>query len=432
MRRLVTVVCVAALVATLSVVGGGPAGARTSTGSAGTPPRPAPAGAHWEYRATGPETAPEAGAPEVVGGDPAAPGTFGYQVALVSPGVPGLNIRGQFCGGSLISPDTVLTAAHCVVEGIWVLVDQNDQIIDIDVDLLGPRDVDVLAGDVDLGAASAAERLDVRRVNLAPDFTVDLSTGFDPFSPDVAVLQLAAPSTTGTPVALAVPGQESLYPAGTPAVVSGWGNTGNPIAAPPTRLQTATIPIVADADCATTYGTDVDVAHQLCAGDLVDGLPTPCYGDSGGPQVVDDGGTPVQVGVVQAGDGCPAPERPAVFGRVAAESAFLGRYLDPDEAPDRPRQVRVAQRGSTLRVSWRPPEFDGGTRITGYSVIVPGVGLGVAGIGGRQRHLDIDLGSAPFLPGRRYTVKVRATNAVGTSEARVRSIVLGPYALPAG
>lgn len=423
MRRLVSVCCVAGLLAVLSIVGVGPADAR-STGGPGSPPGPAPAGAHWEYRAAGPDaTAPEAGAPEVVGGTPAAPGTFDYQVALVSPSVPGLNIRGQFCGGSLIAPDAVLTAAHCVVAGIWVLVGPGDQILDVQVDLARPGDVDVLAGDVNLGRGSAAERLDVRQIRLHPGFTVDLDSSFDPFVPDVAVLQLATPSTTGTPVALATPAQAALYPAGTTATVSGWGNTGNPLAAAPTVLQHADLPIAADADCTIAYGSDVDVARQLCAGDLVDGLPTPCFGDSGGPLVVDDAGSPLQVGVVLAGDGCPAPERPAVFARVAAEAGFVGRYLDPDEVPDRPRQVQPRTFGDGVRVSWRPPDFDGGTPVTGYRVRL---GTQVIDVGPARRQVVFD----DLTYFRRYEVRVRAVNAIGTGAARVRSIFFPYPAIP--
>ncbi|MBL8774864.1 MAG: trypsin-like serine protease [Acidimicrobiales bacterium] len=432
MRRLTVALIAAALLAAMLTFTGGAASAQSGGASPGSqPPRPAPAGAHWEYRTAGPDAvAPEAGAPEVVGGTPATPGTFDYQVALVSPSVPGLNIRGQFCGGSLIAPDAVLTAAHCVVAGIWVLVGPGDQIIDVEVDLLRPSDVDVLAGDVNLGRDSAAERLDVRQIRLHPGFTVDLDSWFDPFVPDVAVLQLATPSTTGTPVALATPAQAALYTAGTTATVSGWGNTGNPLAAAPTVLQHADLPISSDADCTIAYGTDVDIARQLCAGDLVDGLPTPCFGDSGGPLVVDDAGSPLQVGVVLAGDGCPAPERPAVFARVAAEAGFVGRYLDPDEVPDRPRNVAITQRGSRVRVSWRPPEFDGGAKITGYSVTITGanVGLSMLGGGGGARHFDTTV--PPLRPGVRYTVKVKATNAMGTGAARVRTFTVRPVALP--
>lgn len=431
MRRLVILCGVALLAATLSLAGGGPAAARSTTGP-GSPPRPAPPGTHWEHRFPGEgATPPEAGGPEVVGGTPALPGEFPYQVALVGSHVPGLNIRGQFCGGSLIAPDTVLTASHCVIADVWVLVDDQGNVLDIQVVKARPNQVDVLVGDVNLGTGSTAERLHVRQIRLDPHFAVDLDAAFNFFAPDVAVLQLGSPSTTGTPVALAVPGQEALYPAGTPAVVSGWGSTGNALEGAPTVLQHASIPIVSDADCATAYGTDVDAARNLCAGDPVDGLPTPCYGDSGGPLVVDDGGSPLQVGIVLGGDGCPAPQRPAIFSRVAANQAFVGRYLDPNEVPDRPRRVRTSQQGSTLRVSWRPPHFDGGAKITGYAVEVSGGGASVGvGGGGRARHVDIELADGPLQVGGRYTVKVRATNAVGTGAARVGSVTIHTYPIP--
>lgn len=394
-------------------------------GETAGPPRPAPAGAHWTYVAG---DRPEA-QPEVVGGAPATPGTFPYQVALADPDVPGLNIRGQFCGGSLISPDTVLTAAHCVVDGVWVLVDDSGNVLDVEVALVRPTDVDVLTGDVNLGSGSGAERLDVRQIRVDPAFAVDLEAAFNFFVPDVAILQLASPTTTGTPVALAAPGQEDAYPAGTNAIVSGWGSTGNPLEAPPTILQHAALPIVSDAECAAAYGSDVDAARNLCAGDLLDGLPTPCFGDSGGPLVVDDNGTPLQVGVVLGGDGCPAPERPAIFSRVAANQSFVGRYLDPDEVPDRPLQVRTSQQGATLRVSWRAPLFDGGSRITGYRVAISG-GVPAVVTSRGARHVDVALEGSPLRPGRTYTVKVRAMNAIGQSAPRVRSVTIAPVAVP--
>ncbi len=412
MRRFFVVLVSALVLASALTIAGSPVGAQAGDTPPGAPPRPAPAGAHWTYVAAGDRAE---GRQEVVGGTPATPGTFPYQVALVDTRVPGLNIRGQFCGGSLISPDTVLTASHCIIAGVWVLVDDNDNVLDVFVQKIRPADVDVLAGDVNLGTGSTAERLHVRRIRLSPDFTIDLDAGFNFFVPDVAVLQLASSSTTGTAVDLAVPGQEDLYPAGTAATVSGWGNTGNALEAPPTVLQQASLPIVSDADCTTAYGTDFDATRNLCAGDLVDGLPTPCFGDSGGPLVVDNGGSPLQVGIVLGGDGCPAAERPALFSRVSANVAWVGRYLDPDEVPDPPGRARARQYGDRAVVSWRAPEFDGGTPVTGYQVKV--AQQPVVTVPAAAREVEVD--ALGLVSGRRYRVTVRAVNAVGTSAPRV-------------
>lgn len=375
-----------------------------------------------------PAQAQEAGEapPEVVGGTPADPGEFPYQVALVFPDAPGIPIRGQFCGGSLISPDTVLTAAHCVVWDIRRTPDGRLQPVTVPASA-----IEVIAGTTDLGAHGGGDHLAVRRVRVDPDIVVSPSATFNVFRPDVAILELADSAGPGAePVDLAVPGQLGLYPPGTPATVTGWGATEDVLAAPPTVLREATLPVVANADCRAAYGTDFTATRNLCAGDLANGGASACYGDSGGPLVVDNGGEPLQIDMVLGGDGCGSVERPNLYSRVAANAAFLGRYLDPDEVPDPPRRVTITQRGSVLRVAWRPPAFDGGTAITGYGTTIPTGGLGIAGAGGQVRHVDIELVDGPLQVGRRYAVKVTATNAVGTSAPRVRYVTIQPYPIP--
>jgi len=52
-------------------------------------------------------------APDILGGREAQPGAYPWQVALIDPLQPN-TYTGQFCGGSLIDEEWVLTAAHCV------------------------------------------------------------------------------------------------------------------------------------------------------------------------------------------------------------------------------------------------------------------------------------------------------------------------------
>ncbi|GLH04354.1 Trypsin-2, partial [Gryllus bimaculatus] len=77
----------------------------------------------------------------------------------------------------------------------------------------------------------------------------------------------------------------------TPATVIGWGMnyTGSPIM---TKLQTAEIEIVSDADCLEAYGGDIHTTN-ICAG-TSEGGKNACIGDSGGPLIAND----QQVGIV--------------------------------------------------------------------------------------------------------------------------------------
>lgn len=364
----------------------------------------------------GPEMGPDDAPQEIIGGTPADPGEFPYQVALVFSDAPGIPVRGQFCGGSLISPDTVLTAAHCVV---WD-IDRHGRPITIP-----PEEIDVIAGTTDLGIGGGGERLGVRRIDVSPDFEFDWRAWFNWLVPDVAILELSSDSAQ-TPIALATPEQVDLVAGGTPAVVSGWGLTANDHSANPVNLHSADVSMISDDDCATAYGSDFDAVLNVCAGDLMNGGVDACYGDSGGPLVVDDGGTPVQVGVVLGGDGCGFPQRPGIYTRISTNIDFLARYQDPDEVPDRPRNLVTAQSEHHVRVSWRPPAFDGGTAITGYEVKVGN--RPVVTRGPYARHVDIDISA--LRTGRPYRVTVRAVNEVGTGAPRIRTYTPTPIALP--
>lgn len=331
------------------------------------------------------------GDPEIVGGVPVGDAAdFPYQVALVHRSVAD-PFEAQFCGGSLISPDTVLTAAHCV-----------------DGEVAG--DLAVRSGIVDL-VDDVGHRANVRQIRMHPAYDDATSDN------DVAVLQLAT-DLPETPVEMAQPSQAGLWPSGTLATITGWGDvTGD--SDYPTDLHVADdVPVVDDPTCAAAYDGYVS-AHMLCAGDVELGGVDTCQGDSGGPIVVDSGGSPLQIGITSFGEGCALPGLPGVYSQVDAYyTSFLARFLDPDGPPDASRGLAVRSASGVVRATWRPPFFDGGTAITGYKVrILPGGR--VFDLPASTRSLDVQLA-----PGVTHTFKVRARNALGLGTTASRSISL--------
>lgn len=339
-----------------------------------------------------PPPPPTHGDPEVVGGQPADPGEDPWMAALVvDDRIEPNPFAGLFCGASFISPDTVVTAAHCVEQ-------------------FPVQFLDIVVGSTNLLPAEV-ERIDIRNIRVHPDR--DWRTGMY----DVAAIQLVhAPTVPVTPIDLVTPADAALWEPGDMARFTGWGvdELGQPIS----RLQEAESPIMADTDCRARYtGAYFHGRTMVCAGDVSPGadLVSPCYGDSGGPLTVLDGSRPVLIGLVLGGFRCGDPNYPAIFTQVSALTEFLTPYLDPDSVPEAVQDLEASRRGPQGRaavVTWRAPLFDGGAPINHYVVTAqPGNRQYV--IGGRARRLRIPQIS-PFLP---LTVSVAARNTIGTGPA---------------
>ncbi len=233
--------------------------------------------------------------PRVVGGIPATAGAWPWQVALEYGSSQYPDSFAWFCGGSLIAPNWVLTAAHCVVEG---------GVVD------APENLRVRGGTLTVN--SGGQIASVSRVIAHPGYdeaTVDN---------DIALLQLATPLPFGT-VAPMLPGQEpTLGREGGLATVTGWGHTwfggsGSPV------LMQANVPLISSLSCAHGYNYQAYeiTDNMICAG-YAHGGKDSCQGDSGGPLVVPDGqGGWRQAGVVSWGNGCADPGYPGVYTRVA-------------------------------------------------------------------------------------------------------------------
>lgn len=336
--------------------------------------------------ASGQDAAPDDGPDgEIIGGVRADPGEYPFQVALLAH-AGATRSSAQFCGGTLISPDTVLTAGHCVV---------------------GARaaDIDVLAGTHRLDAGGGGIRVRARAIRLHPGY--DDNT----LEHDIAVIQLGQDLPYDT-VRPAVPGDLGLYPANTMATTIGWGDMdiARTTQDYPSHLREVEVPIVSDVDCATAYPVGL-FPGMVCAGDLVDGGEDSCYGDSGGPLMVPDGGDWVQVGIVSTGTDCARRRFPGIYTEVASY-AFVQRYLDPDSVADPVRRLHRGTAFGTPFVDWKAPTFDGGTQILRYRIDLPGLGRALSVDG---RRTDVFLRN---LPAGRHLVRVRAVNDVGLSPAR--------------
>lgn len=267
--------------------------------------------------ATAGVAAARAQAPTIVGGAPADPGEYPWQVALLYAS------DGAWwgCGGSLLTPTWVATAAHCVTNGPFVAA---------------PAALNVAVGRYNINSTQG-QRIAVAEVLVHPEWD------FFTFDNDVALLRLATPAvltTTVQTIPLATIYEGSLFAAGVPAIVTGWGTRTAGADDFPDELYEVQAPIVEQSACQFAYSTvgDTITDNMICAG-LVQGGKDACQGDSGGPLIVPAGGGFKLAGIVSWGRDCAQPGFPGVYTRVAAvadwiaqEQATLrtGRYMVTD------------------------------------------------------------------------------------------------------
>jgi hypothetical protein len=270
-------------------------------------------------------TAPGAGA--IVNGQPASRAVYPY-----------FAIAGAGCGGALVTPTRVLTAAHC-------------------------REVVAESMRVDVGPRAEVRR--VTRIALHPVQVRELAKAqreFPPPAADLMLLSLSRP-VTDVPVLRIARASDRLTRPGTRVVTIGRGASsangeGEGV------FRQGTVQIQNPFTCDEQLGDALLRRWSICTRDprMADAAyPGPfvsaCFGDSGGPLLAGPANRRRLVGVVSWGPSCGTERDPEIYANAVEGRRFAlaRRVVWAPQAAARARIAGVARVGRTVRcaVRWR-------------------------------------------------------------------------------
>jgi secreted trypsin-like serine protease len=248
--------------------------------------------------------------PKIISGTAVPNGKYSFVAALLNTSYGRAPFYQQFCGGSLIDQDSVLTAAHCVT-GFG------------DLPVL-PRPLRITVGRTVLNS-DQGQKSWVSRIFVHPRYNGDTLTY------DAAVLKLSSPVSGIAPIKLPNSKQNYLEKSGRKAMVAGWGSTTARRACLPTfaspakqdRMRQAQVPIVSDSSAEQVFqdicrSSDLESIYKAPLMVAVGGTgKDTCQGDSGGPLfVARPPGKYTQIGITSFGPGCGPEGLPSVYTEV--------------------------------------------------------------------------------------------------------------------
>ncbi|KAL7524812.1 hypothetical protein ACHAXR_000725, partial [Thalassiosira sp. AJA248-18] len=238
----------------------------------------------------------------IIGGTEAPPSKYTYAVSFQ-------DSIGHFCGGSLITRNAVLTAAHCQ-GGRYNAV-------------IGRHDLD----------SNAGQSIGVDRERPYDKYDDRSTDG------DFMVVFLSKPAVLGNDVSLVTLNSNNAIPnKGVGVTVMGWGDVDirDDVSNLSDVLMNVKVETMDNDDCDDSSG-NINGYSDNYHGQITQNMlcakanrQDSCQGDSGGPLVLSNGGKDVQVGVVSWGIGCASEDFPGVYARVSRAYKWIEEEVCDD------------------------------------------------------------------------------------------------------
>ncbi|KAI7797156.1 serine protease 33 [Triplophysa rosa] len=241
----------------------------------------------------------------IVGGSDSSEGAWPWQVDIQT------DSQGHVCGGTIITGNWVLSAAHCFPNpndiSSYLIYAGRQQMQGWNPDMTSHR---------------------ILRVVVPLGYT-------DPqLGQDIALVELATPVVWADRIQpVCLPKANAEFSSDMKCMITGWGDIRDGVAlAGAGPLQEVQVPIIDSRMCQDMFlinpTENIDIRHDMMCAGFQEGGKDSCQGDSGGPLVcqVSDGSW-VQAGIVSFGLGCAKANRPGVYAKVSSLTNYIQSHV---------------------------------------------------------------------------------------------------------